>query len=293
MKNILDRLKAGEILFCDGAMGTQLQERGLEPGTCMELWNLDHPDEVKAIHQAYADAGSDMIETNSFSGNSYKLKHFGFEDRVAELNIAAARLAREVAGGDRYVLGSMGSTGEFMAPLGLATEEEFIEAYAVQAGALEKGGVDAAIIETMTAVEEACAGIKAIKVNTSLVAIASFTFDPGAGGGYATMMGVTPQQAAEQALSAGADIIGANCGTGPDHMIEIVKLYREAASDAFIAAMPNAGMPVVEDGKTVFKETPEQMAERVPRLVDAGANIIGGCCGTTPDHIQAMREAVG
>lgn len=292
MEAILQRLTSGEILVCDGAMGTFLQARGLQPGECPELWCIDRPDDVRAIHASYHDAGSDIVECNSFGGTSFKLKHYGLDGAVDEINRRAAELARDVADGRQYVLGSMGPTGEFMAPLGLATEEEFIAAFSAQARALAEGGADLAIVETMTALEEAAAAVKAIKAETHLVAIVSFTFDPQVNGGYATMMGVTPEAFAAAALEMGADVIGANCGTGPDDMIKVVAALRAAAPDMPIIAMPNAGMPVIENGETVFKETPEEMAAKVPLLVEAGASIIGGCCGTSPAHIAAMKAAV-
>jgi len=292
MESLLQRIASGEVLVCDGAMGTFLQARGLEPGECPELWCVDRPDDVRAIHASYREAGSDIVECNSFGGTSYKLKHFGLDGAVADINLRASQLAKDVADGSQYVLGSMGPTGEFMAPLGLATEAEFVAAFGAQARALEEGGADAVIVETMTALEEAAAAVKAIKAETNLVTIVSFTFDPQVNGGYATMMGVTPEAFAKAAVEMGADVIGSNCGTGPDDMIKIVAELRAAAPDTPICAMPNAGMPVVEDGKTVFKEAPEEMAAKVPLLVEAGANIIGGCCGTSPAHIAAMKAAV-
>jgi len=293
MKPILERLAAGEILVCDGAMGTFLQDKGLQPGDCPELWCVDRPGDVRDIHRGYRVAGSDLVECNSFGGSRYKLTHYGLQDRVAEINRAAAALAREVAGSDQYVLGSVGPTGEFMAPLGLESEEDFYQAFKVQIAALREGGADAVIIETMTALDEALAAVRAAKDVGGLVVITSFTFDPQYAGGYATMMGVTPAAYAVQAAAAGADIIGTNCGTGPDHMIEVVKLLRAAVPDVPIMAMPNAGMPELDrEGRTVFRESPEEMAGKVPKLLAAGANIIGGCCGTTPAHIAAIKAAL-
>ena len=293
MQKLNERVRGGEVLICDGAMGTFLQLKGLEPGDCPELWCVDRPDDVRDIPRRYRDAGSHVVECNSFGGTSYKLRHYGLQDRVAEINRAAAALARAVAGDSQYVLGSVGPAGEFMEPYGTETEDAFYAAFTEQVTALEQGGADAVIIETMTALEEAAVAIRAAKENTGMVVAASFTFDPQAGGGYATMMGVRPEQAALGAVAAGADIVGTNCGTGADHMLEVVRALRSAVPDTPIIAMPNAGMPVVEDGRTVFKETPEQMAQKTPLLVDAGAGIIGGCCGTGPDHIAAMRQAIG
>ncbi|MBL7115329.1 MAG: homocysteine S-methyltransferase family protein [Kiritimatiellae bacterium] len=292
MHTLLKRVQDGEILFCDGALGTLLQARGLQGGECPELWALDKPEDVKAIHKDYKDAGSDIVECNSFGGSRYKLAHYGLENRVSEINHAAAAVARRVAGDEQHVLGSIGPTGVFLEPLGTESPAAFMQAFAEQAIALQAGGADCVIIETMTAIEEATCAVKAAKENTTLTIVASFTFDPQVHGGYATMMGVTPDRFAGAMLEAGADILGSNCGTGPDHMIEIIRLIHASAPDTPIMAMPNAGMPIMEEGETVFKETPDEMASKAYQLVDAGASIIGGCCGTTPAHIAAMRKAI-
>ena len=290
MQRLEERAKT-ELLICDGGMGTQLHARGLAPGECPEKWCLDKPGLVRSVHQAYRDAGSLIVETNTFGGNRFKLSHYGLEADAAAINRAGAALAREVAGDTQYVMASMGPTGLFMEPYGDETEAAFYEAFAEQARALEAGGADAAIVETMMAIEECCVAVRAVRENTGLTCLASFTFDPQPDGGYASMMGVTPEQFAEQALAAGAQIVGANCGTGPDHMIAIIGRLR-AVTKAPLIAMPNAGMPELVCGETVFPESPEEMASKVGRLVAAGASIIGGCCGTTPAHIAAMARQV-
>jgi len=289
MERMEERLGRGEVLIVDGAMGTLLQAAGLCPGECPELWCLEHPDAVREIHRNYREAGSDVVETNSFGGTRYKLKHYGLEGRVVEINRAAARLAREI--GKRYVLGSMGPTGAFMEPYGDETEEAFYEAFAEQAMALEEGGADAVIMETMTGIEECCVAVRAARERTRMTVVASFTFDPQIDGGYASMMGVRPAEFAKRAVEAGAHIVGANCGLGPAHMLNIIPELRGAVSVPLMA-MPNAGMPVLEDGKTMFKETPEMMATTCMEIVKAGARLIGGCCGTTPAHIAAIARAV-
>ncbi len=292
MKGLLERLADGEILISDGAMGTFLQAKGLQPGECPEAWTVTHPDAVKSIAEAYISAGSDIVSTDSFGGTCYKLKEFGLQDRAVEFNTAAARLAKEAMDDKGYVAASVGPTGQIVEDEGgTVSERDLYDAFKDQVIALADGGADALCIETMSSVAEAVAAIRAAKENTNLAVICTFTFEAGARG-FRTMMGVTPARAAEEAVGAGADIIGANCGNGIANMIEVTRELRAAAPNTPILIQANAGMPVFQDGKTLFKESPEDMAARVPELIEAGANIIGGCCGTTPAHIALMSEAV-
>jgi 5-methyltetrahydrofolate--homocysteine methyltransferase len=291
LKSILERVAAGEILISDGAMGTFLQAKGLQPGECPESWCVLRPEDVKSVADAYVAAGCDMIETDSFGGTCYKLREFGLEDKVVDYNRAAAKIAKSSIGDTGYVIASIGPTGQIVEDEGgMVTPEDLYNAFKEQSVALEEGGADALCIETMSSVTEAVQAIKAAKENTKLPVICTFTFEPGARG-FRTMMGVDPATAASAAAEAGADVVGANCGNGIDNMIEITRQMREAVPNTPILIHANAGMPVFEDGKTVFKDTPEQMAAKVQELVAAGANIIGGCCGTNPNHIAAMAAA--
>lgn len=291
MATLLERIRHGDRLLFDGAMGTMLQARGLQPGECPELWNVTHPDVVRAVAEAYFAAGSDVIETNTFGGNRIKLREYGLEDRVAELNEAGARLAKDAAGAGRYVAASVGSTGRFLEDEGgEATETELYDAFTEQIAALAAGGADAICVETMLSTLEAAQAVRAGKA-LGLPVFATFTFARGKAG-FRTLMGATPARVAEEMIAAGADAVGANCGGGIAELLEVVREFHAAAPETPLLIQPNAGLPVLVDGSTVFNETPEDMAARVPDLLAAGAALIGGCCGTTPAHIAAMGKVL-
>ena len=282
----MERLARGDVLISDGATGTYLQARGLEPGGCPEELNAGRPELVRGMAADYFEAGSDMVLTNSFGGNRFMLKKYGYGDRVLELNRLAAEHARSAALPGGYVVGSVGPSGEFLEPLGEVTQEEMLEAFVEQVTALEAGGADAVVVETMTALEEATLAVRAVKENTNLPAIATMVFDKGPRG-FFTMMGVTPARAAAELGAAGADVVGSNCGNGIEGMLAVAREMRQA-TDGYMLIHSNAGLPELRNGEVVYPEGPDWMAERFQALVDEGVSIVGGCCGTTPDHIRAL-----
>ena len=289
-KNLLKRLKNGEILVFDGATGTYLQNNGLEPGACPELMNKEYPEVVKNMASMYFDSGSDIVLTNSFGGNKFRLKHYGLENKVGEFNELASSLAKSVAPNGCYIAGSVGPTGEFIEPLGAVSESEMYEVFAEQIIALEKGGADAVMIETQMAIEEAKIAIKATKENTNLLIFSSMVFDKGPRG-FFTMMGITPESAVQGMLEAGADVVGANCGNGIEKMYEISKLMR-SKTEGILMINSNAGIPTIKKEGIIYPETPEFMSEYYSKMIKVPVNILGGCCGTGPKHIESLRNLV-
>ena len=287
---ILDRLAAGDTLIFDGATGTYLQQHGLEPGGSPELMNANDPDVVRGMAKTYFDAGSDIVLTNSFGGNRFMLAKYGAAERLFELNRMAAEHARSAAPPGKYVAGSIGPTGEFIEPLGDVTEDELYDTFAEMSKAFEAGGADAVMVETQLGLEEAAIAVRAAKENTGLVAMATMVFDKGPRG-YFTMFGVTPEQAVEGLQEAGADIVGTNCGSGIERMVEIATRMR-AVTDGYLVVQSNAGLPEIRQGEICYPETPEFMAEHYRKLAELPINILGGCCGTTAEHIRALVQSV-
>ncbi|MBN1302583.1 MAG: homocysteine S-methyltransferase family protein [Melioribacteraceae bacterium] len=287
MRSLLKSLKSGKVLISDGAWGTFLHEKGLKSGECPELWNISNRNAVLEIAKSYVAAGSDMILTNSFGGSPVKLNHYGLEDRAYELNKAAAEISREAAGNSCLVLGSIGPTGKVLM-MEEVSESDMYDGFYLQAQALKAGGADAICVETMSAIDEASLAVRAAKKATNLEIICTFTFDKTKAGEYRTMMGVSPAEMVNTVKEAGADVIGTNCGNGFVNMIDIVKEIRNVDAYTPVLVHANAGIPVLVDGVSVFPDTPEFMASHIKELIDCGANIIGGCCGTTPAHIRAM-----
>jgi 5-methyltetrahydrofolate--homocysteine methyltransferase len=288
---LFERLRHG-VLVCDGAMGTMLQAAGLPAGHPGELWNVEQPQNAEAIHRAYLEAGSDIVLTNTFGASPLRLAEGGLATRTAELNIAAVRAARRAADDfGAMVFGDIGPSAQLMEPYGEVSEETMYSSFLAQAQALASARVDAIIVETMTALDEMIVAIRAAR-NASMETpiVASFSFKKSSGG-YRTMMGETVAQCVEGASSAGASIIGTNCGMGIDEMIEVVREIR-ASTYKPIIAQPNAGLPEVAGGKLTYHQTPEMMVEKVPLLIQAGATIVGGCCGTGPNYIRLLKNRI-
>jgi len=289
VKSVLDELLKGAPVVLDGAWGTQLQLRGLPVGGCPDEWNLSHPEQVEEVARSYVVAGSQVILTNTFGSNPVTLERHGLADRVAEINRAGVEISRRAAAGKARVFASIGPSG-VMLMMGDKSPEQLRAAFSVQAEALAQAGADGLVIETMSDPAEAVLALEAAKA-TGLPVVVCMTFDSGKNRDR-TMMGTTPEQAAEQLTAAGADVIGANCGAGPENYVEICRRLK-SATDRPVWIKPNAGLPEVVNGQTVYRLSPADFASYVPRLVDAGASFIGGCCGTTPEFIRAVCRALG
>ena len=292
--NLKERLKK-KVFILDGAMGTQLFARGIEVGKCNDYLNIESPDVVFDIQKSYIEAGSDAVLTNTLGANKIALAKHGLGDKAKEINTAAAQIARKAAGNEKYVLGDIGPGGEFLEPLGTLKPQRLREAFVEQAQVLVESGVDGIIIETFSAVDEIKVAVEAVKsVCGDLPVFASMSFDE-AGDDFRTMMGVDVQTAVSALASAGVDAAGFNCGSvSLDGYVRLadrfVKAIKALGEDVLIFAEPNAGKPELIDNKAVYKVTPAEFADAVEKIHSAGINIIGGCCGTGPEHIKALAK---
>jgi 5-methyltetrahydrofolate--homocysteine methyltransferase len=291
-ESILTRLQSGSVIVADGAMGTMLQAAGLPTGMAPEAWLLENPDPVRGVHSAYVEAGSNMILTCTFGGTRTRLTRPGLADRVAEVNRRAVEIAREAAADEAYVAGDIGPLGEFLAPMGKLTYEQAVEIFAEQATALAEAGVDVLYVETMSDLNEARAAVEgaqqAISGRADIPILITLSFDRHG----RTNMGVSPEQAAEALLAMGVDAIGANCGATLEMTEGAVAKMHEFAPEAILVAKPNAGKPHMVGREEVYDATPEDMADYARKFVALGARVVGGCCGSTPAHIQAIAQAM-
>lgn len=276
-------------VLTDGAWGTMLQSLGLPVGDSPDAWNLTHPDRVEQVARAYVEAGSQIILTNTFGASRIMLERHGLADQAAAINRAGAEISKRAAGERAKVFASMGPTGKMLI-MGEVSEDDLRAAFEEQAQALAAGGADAIVIETMSDPGEIKAALAAAKA-TGLPVVASMTFDSGKNKDR-TLMGVTPEEAAEELTTAGADAVGANCGQGIEGYVDICRRLR-AATSLPVWIKPNAGLPEMVDGRIVYRVTPQAFAAWVPAMREAGASFLGGCCGSTPDFIRALAEALG
>jgi 5-methyltetrahydrofolate--homocysteine methyltransferase len=288
-KTFLERLQAGDILVSDGATGTNLQKRGLPRGVTAEQWVLEEPHQIEQLYRDFIEAGSDLILTCTFGGSPVRLAHTGMTGKAREVNLQAARLARQAAAGtDVLIAGSMGPTGEMLKPLGLLGIDEALNSFAKQAKALEEGGVDLLVIETQFDINEATTAIQGAQSVSKLPIVCSFSYDRGT----RTMMGVKPAQMAKAIAPLGVAVLGINCGRSLDENLAALQELRKN-TDLPIWFKPNAGMPELdEDNNPTYSVNPEQMGAHVPQWIAAGAQIIGGCCGNSPEHIRAIARAI-
>jgi 5-methyltetrahydrofolate--homocysteine methyltransferase len=292
MDAIHSLLAEHKFILTEGAMGTMLFASGLTQGYSPELWNVEQPDKVAAIHQAYLDAGAQIALTNTFGGNRFRLALHNAQDRVVELNRAAVELLQRVvrtAGRPVLVAGNIGPTGQVLLPYGDMSFEEARAAFAEQAAALIEAGVDLIWIETMADLEEVRAAVEGVRqVSQDIPVMTTMTFDTRG----RTMMGVTPEKAVTTLVSLGATAVGGNCGNGPDEILGVIEKMHTTMPEAVLVAKSNAGVPTLVNGRPVYGASPADMAEYAVMVYDAGARIIGACCGSTPDHIKAIAQAL-
>jgi len=291
MRPFLDRLSAHETLVADGAMGTMLFQRGLKAGDCPERMNLDQPETLEEIARLYFEAGAEIIQTNTFGASPLKLSQYSLDDKTEKINANAVRAVRKVIDGKAYLSASVGPCGRLLQPYGDAGIDEVSAGFERQIKALVTEGVDIICVETMTDLAEAKLAIKAAKkITLSTPVCATMTFDL-TPKGFFTIMGVNIERAIEGLISAGADVIGSNCGNGIENMIKIAVEFRKYTSYPLLI-QSNAGLPRLVNGVDIYPESPEFMAEKSKKLLECGVNIIGGCCGTTPDHVAAIRKII-
>jgi 5-methyltetrahydrofolate--homocysteine methyltransferase len=291
MQPFLERVKDGPVLVADGAMGSFLMEHGLEPGEAPESFNLSRQDVLREVAGLYLEAGAEVVQTNTFGGSALKLAAYGLDDRTEEINRLAVEAVREVVDGRAYVSGSCGPCGQTLLPYGDAEPDDVRESFRRQIEGLVEAGVDVLCIETMTDLTEARLAIEAARgVSADIPVMATMTFDAIPRGFY-TIMGVDVPSAAAGLLEAGANLVGSNCGNGIENMVAIARAFR-ACTHAPMLIQSNAGLPQLVEGEVVYSETPEFMAEHAAELVELGVQVIGGCCGTTPEHIRALCAAL-
>lgn len=289
---LLERIKRGETLVSDGAMGTMLFSAGLTGGGCPELWNRERPDTVRDVYRGYYAAGSDFVCTNTFGGVRPKLEHYELEGALVELNKLGISLAKEVCPPGRSVVASIGPTGKFMEPVGDLTFDQMSAFFREQIEAVAEAGADAILVETMMDLEEASVAVQAAKDATRLPVLATMTFDQIRDGTFRTLFGNDPGQVVQRLTEAGADVVGCNCVNGPPHAAGILRAMRAASATASLMGQPNAGLPQIVNGECVYVMTPTVMMETYAQMFEARPSIVGGCCGTTPDHLRLVADLV-
>jgi 5-methyltetrahydrofolate--homocysteine methyltransferase len=291
MRPFRERIENGPVIVADGAMGTLLMERGLAPGEAPESLNLAGPEILREVASRYLEAGAELVQTNTFGGSPIKLACHGLDGRTEEINRAAVLAAREAVGDRAYVSGSCGPSGRLLLPYGDTEPDEIRASFTRQIEVLVDAGVDVLCIETMTDLAEAILAVEAARgVSGDIPIMATMTFDI-TPRGYYTIMGASVDDAARGLLKAGADLVGSNCGNGIENMLGIARAFRDC-TDAPMLIQPNAGMPILAEGRVVYGETPEYMAERALELLEIGVQVIGGCCGTTPEHTKALKRSI-